>query len=130
MIKIILHISVILALSLAGNVANAQFGNAEDKIWEIVKKQYPDDVRMQELQFNKQKDAFVALFSVKDYEVKRYAERKHIDDYVKQLEAYNRQLDAKMFMQTAPNKKAKDEAAKMYPADYEMQKIAYGELTK
>lgn len=128
--KSAIHIFVLSVLLFTTATANAQFGNVDDKIWEFVKKEYPNDVREQEYQFKKQKDAFVALYSVKDYEVKRIAERESHNDYIKQLDIYNKQLDAKAYMHGATNKKAIEDAVKMYPADYEMQKRTYEELIK
>jgi hypothetical protein len=128
--KSIIRIFVLTALLFTAATASAQFGSVDDKIWAFVKKEYPDDVRMQEYQFKKQKDAFVALYDVKDYEVKRIAEKEFRDDYIKQLDVYNKQSDAKAFMQGATDKKAKEQAVKLYPADYEMQKRTYEELIK
>ncbi len=128
----VLFQNILLAASVfcLSNNARAQFPNAETKIWEIVKKQYPDDVRKQELAFEKQKDAFIALLTIKDPEVKRIAESRYIDDYVKQKEVYDAQLDAKTYMQTVKNKEAKERVTAAYPHDYVAQKEMYLKLTE
>ena len=84
MIKIIF-----LAVSLVLSVSLAMASPIESEIREFVRREHPNDSRMQQYTYKKQIAAYNYLVTVKDPEVKEFASREYPYDYSMQKYTYD-----------------------------------------
>ena len=102
-----------------------QPSSSDDDVWEIARKEYPSDTRMQNYVYEKQASAKKYMSSVGDSEVKQIALREYPSDYSMQKYVYNKQVEAKKYMSSVEDSEVKKIALREYPSDYSMQKYVY-----
>ena len=118
--KILLIVSIVLL-----SVNSIMAASIESKIIDFAKREYPNDSRMQNYVYKKQKAAYNYLRTVKDQEVMDIALREYPYDYAMQKYIYNKQLTAKRYMKTVEDIEVKKISTRAYPFDYSMQKYIY-----